>query len=106
MWKLSGYALVLRRVGRSIFANFKRHPKGRDIVGRQASFEYAAALAVVPGQKSGAASGIVLTGLALSAAFGVTMTSELIETFGRGETANVTAYSIGSSLGVGQLSPG
>ncbi len=66
----------------------------------------AGALAVVPPQKSGAASGIVLTGLALSAAFGVTITSELIETFGQGETANITAHSIGSSLGVGAIIAG
>jgi EmrB/QacA subfamily drug resistance transporter len=66
----------------------------------------ASALAVVPPQKSGAASGIVLTGLALSAAFGVTITSELIETFASAGTPNVTAHSIGSSLGVGAIIAG
>lgn len=63
----------------------------------------AAALAVVPSEKSGEASGIVLTGLVLSAAFGVTITSELIEAFGKGGVSSVSAHSVGSSLGVGAV---
>lgn len=59
----------------------------------------AAALAVVPPQKAGAASGIALTGLVLAGSFGVTATAELIEAFG-GEPM-VTLQSISSTTLVG-----
>jgi predicted MFS family arabinose efflux permease len=61
----------------------------------------AAALAVVPPQKAGAASGIALTGLVLAGSFGVTATAtaELIEAFG-GEPI-VTLQSISSTTLVG-----
>ncbi len=58
-----------------------------------------AALAVVPPQKAGAASGIALTGLVLAGSFGVTATAELIEAFG-GEPV-VTLQSISSTTLVG-----
>jgi|GEM_PF-4470030 len=59
----------------------------------------AAALAVVPPEKAGAASGIALTGLVLAGSFGVTATAELIEAFG-GEPV-VTLQSISSTTLVG-----
>lgn len=59
----------------------------------------AAALSVVPPHEAGAASGIVLTGLVLSASFGVNVTAELIEAFGGEPT--VTLTSIASTLAIG-----
>lgn len=65
----------------------------------------AASLSVVPAQQAGAASGIVLTGLALSAAFAVTVTSELIEGF-QGRNALPDSYAISMTLLVGTVISG